>query len=82
MRGCFFHSGDGESLNAQLDARVASGKLTLSDADTVREFAAFLTAIAPYPKGEPLPLTILREYQEFIGISDEELAAIEARRGA
>lgn len=78
MDRCFQHSGDEDSLNAELDARVASGKLTMHDADAVREFAAFLRAAGGQ---RPIPLEVLREYQGYLNISDEELARIEALRG-
>lgn len=80
MDRCFVHTGDDESLNAWLAAGVESGKLTLHDADAVREFAAFLSAVGGR---RPVPLEVIREFQGFLGVSDEELARIEAqRRGA
>lgn len=77
MRGCFHHTGDDDSLNAQLAAGVESGKFTLHDADAVREFAAFLSAVGGR---RPVPIEVLREFQGFLNISDEELARIEAAR--
>jgi hypothetical protein len=75
--GCFVHTGDEDSLNIRLAAGVESGKLSLHDADAVREFAAFLRAVGGR---RPIPLEVLREFQGFLNISDEELARIEASR--
>lgn len=79
MDGCFVHTGDEDSLNTRLAAGVESGRLSLHDADAVREFAAFLRAVGGR---RPIPFEVLREFQGFLNISDEELARIEASRGA
>lgn len=74
---CFFPSRNPEDFDAHVDWLQASGALTIGDADTVREFSDFLRAVG---KERPIPLSVLREFKEFLGLSDVELSEIERKR--
>jgi hypothetical protein len=77
---CFFYDGDPDDSPAfeqRVDWMLESGAISLGDAETVRTFAAFLQAAG---RTRPIPLQVLRDFQEFLGISDERLAEIERER--
>jgi hypothetical protein len=72
---------DPDAFNAKLDSLVAARKLTDHDANAVRDFKSFLEAIAPHRDG-PLPLSILREHQRYLMLSDVEIEELERNRGS
>lgn len=67
----------GASLERLLTDGVADGRLTVGDADTVREFADFLQHVGPV---RPLPVSVLREYRDLLGITDDQIDECERRR--
>jgi hypothetical protein len=70
---------DPDALNDYLDSLVSANRVSAQDADAVRQFRRFLEAVAPYRPG-PLPVSVIREYQGYLGVSDVELAEIERQR--
>jgi len=64
-----------EGLDQFLEQAQADGRLSTDDADTVCEFAGFLRAAGP--PDAPGLIEVLREYQQFLGLSDDELAHAE-----
>jgi hypothetical protein len=70
-------SGD---LERMLGDKVADGTISANDADTVREFAAFLAEPEVAHKDKPLPMHVLRKYQDLLGFTDEQLAQAEQNR--
>jgi hypothetical protein len=71
---------DPDAFHEKLDSLVEARELTVHDADAVRSFRSFLEAIAPHRPG-PLPMSIIREHQRYLMISDVELEEIERKRG-
>jgi hypothetical protein len=66
-------------LERILGDKVADRTISADDADTVREFAAFLAEPELSQPG-PLPMRILRRYQDLLCLTDEQLAQAERNR--
>ena len=75
-----------DNLEQQLTDSVADGRITAEDADTIREFAAFLAdpevGLPPtQPDGKPLPMSVLRRHRDILGLTDEDLRQAAINRG-
>jgi hypothetical protein len=69
-------------LEQQLGDGVADGRISAEDADTIREFAAFLAdPEVTSPKGPPMPMSALRRHRNLLGLTDEELQQAAIGRG-
>jgi hypothetical protein len=71
---------DVDDLERVLGEKVADGAMSANDADMVREFAAFLSEPEAAHQDKPLPMRILRRYQDLLCLTDEQLAQAERNR--
>ena len=68
------------SFDQRLGDLLDAGKIEQGDVDAVQEFRAFLADPEVPAPGQPIPVPVLRRYQEFLGLTDEDIAAVELRR--
>jgi hypothetical protein len=69
-----------DDLERILGDKVADGAISASDADTVREFTALLGEPEVAHRDKPLPMRILRRYQDLLCLTDEQLEQAERNR--
>lgn len=73
----------GPNVDATADQLVADGVLTPPDADAIHQFSAFLrdSASGKGKPGDPVPTAVMWQHREFLGLSDDEVRDVAARRG-
>jgi hypothetical protein len=71
-----------ESIEAILERRQANGSITVGDADTVREFAEFLSEVGPPTSVDPEDRgrrrRALIKHAEYCGLTAADVAALQA----
>lgn len=68
-------------LERQLADAVTEGRIDMEDADTVRDFAAFLRDISGVEAGTPDYARVLLEHADFLQATDEQKERLRKRAG-